>query len=151
MVVGGTGIHLDIAKKMKADVLINRHETDPLKALREQTEGMGPDVVLEMSGAQDALLQALQAVRPVGMVTALGLPTRPIEIDVAKLIVMKDLTFRGIYGRKVWDTWKTMDGLLRSGKIDISPVITHRLRLEEFEKGVEVMKSGQSGKVVMFP
>ena len=151
MAIGGTKTHEKIAKQMKADVFINRHESDPVKTLKELTDGKGPDVVLEMSGSREALLQALQSVRPVGMVSVLGLPTKPIEIDVAKLIVLKDLMFRGIYGRRIWDTWKTTSGLLKSGKLDISPMITHRLKLEEFETGVQAMKSGESGKVVMFP
>ena len=151
MAVGGTKIHEKIAKQMNADVFINRHESEPVKTLKELTDGKGPDVVLEMSGSREALLQALQSVRPVGMVSVLGLPTKPIEIDVAKLIVLKDLMFRGIYGRRIWDTWKTTSGLLKSGKLDISPMITHRLKLEEFETGVQAMKSGESGKVVMFP
>lgn len=151
MGIGGTSTHEKIAKKMKADTFINRHEQDPVKTLREHTDGKGPDVVLEMSGAREALLQALEAVRPVGMVSVLGLPTKPIEIDVSKTIVLKDLTFRGIYGRKIWDTWKTTSSLLNSGKLDISPMITHRLKLEEFDTGIQAMKSGESGKVVMFP
>lgn len=149
--VGGTKTHEKIAKQMKADEFINRHEKDVVKELKELTDGKGPDVALEMSGSKSALLQALQSVRPVGQVSVLGLPTKPIEIDVSKLIVLKDLVFRGIYGRKIWETWKTTSHLLNSGKLDISPIITHRLKLGEFEKGIQAMKSGESGKVVMFP
>lgn len=148
--VAGTPLHQSIAKKMGADVLINRHEQDPVKEILSLTDGLGADVVLEMSGAEQALFQALDAVRAVGTVTVLGLPTKPVSIDVSKKIVFKDLTFRGIYGRKIWDTWKTTSSLLTNG-LDISPIITHRLKLEEFEKGIETMKSGQSGKVVFFP
>ncbi|MBI4176586.1 MAG: L-threonine 3-dehydrogenase [Candidatus Aenigmarchaeota archaeon] len=151
MVIGGTKTHLDIAKKMKADVLINRHDGDPVKQILEHTEGKGPDVVLEMSGAEQAIQQALQVVKPTGAVTALGLPTKPIALDIAKNIVLKDLTFRGIYGRKIWDTWKITSDLLHKKGLDIRPVITHRIRLDDFEKGIEAMKSGQSGKVVMRP
>ncbi|MBI4019833.1 MAG: L-threonine 3-dehydrogenase [Candidatus Aenigmarchaeota archaeon] len=151
IVVGGTKMHLDIAKKMKADVLVNRHDRDPLKEIMEETEGRGPDVVLEMSGSEQALQQAVQAVKPTGMVSALGLPTKQVTLDVSKNIILKDVTFRGIYGRRIWDTWKITSELLRDKKVDIRPVITHRLRLEDFEKGVQAMKSGESGKVVMFP
>lgn len=107
-------------------------------------------MVLEMSGAEQAINNALDAVRPVGMVTVLGLPPKPLTIDISKKIVLKDLTFRGIYGRRIWDTWKTTSRLLSEG-LDITPIITHRLKLDEFEKGIEAMKSGQSGKVVFFP
>lgn len=148
--VGGTDIHRTIAKRMGADVVINRHEEDPVKRILELTGGLGADAALEMSGSGAALLQALDAVRPVGTVAALGLPTAPVTIDVSKKIVLKDLTFRGIYGRKIWDTWKTTSRLLKEG-LDISPIITHRLKLEQFEEGIQAMKSGESGKVVLFP
>lgn len=150
MVVYGSDMHGKISKQMGADNLINRHEKDPVKEVLELTEGKGADVVLEMSGAEQAINNALDAVRPVGMVTVLGLPPKPLTIDISKKIVLKDLTFRGIYGRRIWDTWKTTSRLLSEG-LDITPIITHRLKLDEFEKGIEAMKSGQSGKVVFFP
>lgn len=151
MVVTGSDTHAAIAKSMGADMIINRHEEDPVARIQVETQGVGADAVLEMSGAGQAFQQALKAVRPTGMVTILGLPTKPIQVDVSKDIVLKDATVRGIYGRKMWDTWKSMSQLLSSGKVDISPVITHRLKLEEFETGIEAMKEGTSGKVVFTP
>ncbi len=149
--VAGSGLHLDIAQKMGADVVINRHEKDPVKEILALTGGRGADVFLEMSGSGSALNQGLKALRPAGHASILGLSTKDVCIDMSKDFVMKDITVRGIYGRKVWDTWITTSRLLSTGKLDPSPVITHRLRLDEFEKGVEAMKSGESGKVVMKP
>jgi len=94
---------------------------------------------------------SLKALRPTGHASILGLPTKDVSIDMSKDLVMKDITVRGIYGRKVWDTWITTSRLLSRGKFDPSPVITHRLKLDDFEKGFEAMKSGESGKVVMTP
>ncbi len=151
LAVAGTELHLKIAKKMGANRLIDRHNENPIKAIMDETNGKGSDVCLEMSGSPEALNQALAVVKPTGNVTVLGLPTKEVTIDVAKNIVLKDLTFRGIYGRKIWDTWKITSNLLKSGKVDITPVITHRLKLRDFEKGIEAMKAGNSGKVVMTP
>ena len=78
-----------------------------LQAIKELTNDKGADVVLEMSGASQAIQQSLEAVRPAGRVCALGLPTKPVTLDLSKLIILKDLTFRGIYGRRTWDTWTT--------------------------------------------
>lgn len=149
-IVYGSPVHAGIAERMGADILINRHEKDPVKELRDLTDGHGVDVALEFSGSTQALDQALDAVRPVGRVSVLGLPTKTMELDISKKIVLKDLTFRGIYGRRIWDTWKQTAALLQNG-LDISPMITHRLELEEFEQGVQAMKSGESGKVVLLP
>jgi len=150
MMVYGSELHGKIGKKMGADVLINRHEQDPVQAIKDLTGGIGADVVLEMSGVGEALNQALKAVRLRGQVTILGLPTKPVIIDVSRDIVLKDLAIRGIYGRKMWDTWLATSRLLSRG-LDISPVITHKLALEDWKKGIEAMESGQSGKVVFLP
>jgi threonine 3-dehydrogenase len=149
--VAGSREHLDIAKRIGADILINRHEKDPVQEILSLTGGLGTDIFLEMSGSGNALNQGLKALRPTGKAAVLGLPTKDVCIDISKDLVMKDITVRGVYGRKIWDTWITTSRLLSTGKFDPSPVITHKIRLDEFEKGFEAMKSGKSGKVIMFP
>lgn len=151
MVVVGSKTHAKIARKMGADILIERHSVDPVTAILEETDAMGVDVALEMSGNDQALQQAFKVVRQTGQVSILGLPTKSVSLDISKDIVLKDITIRGIYGRKMWSTWLTTSRLLHSGRIDISPVITHKLKLEDFQKGIEAMKSGESGKVVFLP
>ena len=136
---------------MGADVVINRHEKDPVKEILALTGGKGTDVFLEMSGNGSALNQGLKALRPTGSASILGLPTKDVSIDMSKDFVMKDITVRGVYGRQIWETWITTSRLILSGKFDPFPVITHRIKLDEFEKGFEAMKSGESGKVVMTP
>jgi len=150
IVIGGTETHRRIAKEMGADVIINRHEQDPVKEVLALTGGLGADVSLEMAGKGSALQNALDAVRPVGQLTMLGLPKRPIEIDVSKKIVLKDLSFRGVYGRHIWKTWEKMSQLLKDG-LDINPIITHKLPLEDFEKGIEAIKAGETGKIIILP
>lgn len=149
--IAGSKLHLELAERMGADVAINRHEADAVKEILEITGGKGVDVFLEMSGSGDALNQGLKALRPRGSASILGLPTKDVCIDIAKDFVMKDINVRGIYGRKIWDTWLTTSRLLSSGRFDPSPVITHRIKLDDFEKGIEAMKKGEAGKVVMFP
>ena len=149
--VAGSRQHLDIAKKMGADVVINRHEKDPVQEIMNLTGGKGADVFLEMSGSGNAINQGFKALRPTGRASILGLPTKDVSIDISKDFVMKDITVRGVYGRKIWDTWITTSRLLSTGKFDPTPVITHRIRLDEFEEGFKAMKSGEAGKVIMFP
>jgi threonine 3-dehydrogenase len=55
---------------------------------------------------------------------------------------------RGIYGREIFETWYKITAMIQSG-LDVSPVITHHFPIAQFEKGFEVMRSGQSGKVVL--
>lgn len=78
-----------------------------------------------MSGSAFAFASALDAVMTTGMVTILGLYSAPLTVDVSKKIVLKDVTVRGIYGRRIWQTWEMTAKLLQEG-MDVSPVITHR-------------------------
>jgi threonine 3-dehydrogenase len=82
-----------------------------------------------------------------GKVAMLGIPEKEMAIDW-NLVIFNMLTLRGIYGREMYETWYKMTVMLQSG-LDISPVITHRYPSEQFEQGFEVMRSGQSGKVVL--
>ncbi|MFH1786815.1 MAG: L-threonine 3-dehydrogenase [archaeon] len=148
--VAGSKTHLDLAKKMGATHIINRHEKDPATEILEIT-GEGADIMLEMSGSASALDQGLKSLRQGGEVSILGLYSKPPQIDWSKDIVLKNVTLYGINGRLMFKTWETVAWLLREKVIDISPVITHKFKLSEFDKAMEVALSGECGKVIMFP
>lgn len=142
---------LDIAEKMNADLAINSKDRDPLEMILDCTHGVGMDAVLEMSGAPAVYGQMFKAVRAGGRVTLLGLPAKPVPVNFSDDVVMKGVTIQGITGRKVWDTWLTGRELLTSGALDLSPVITHHLDLEEYKLGMDLMTSGNSGKIILYP
>src|SRR3989338_844608 len=149
--VGGTKIHLDLAKKVGADVLVDRHKGNVIEQIKEATAGEGVDVVLEMSGAQAAIEQGLKVLKPGGQMTLLGLPAQKVNVDWSKDIVLKDITIRGIYGREIPKTWDLMKELFADKKFNIEPIVTHKFKLEDFEKAVQIMKEGNCGKVVLLP
>jgi len=99
-----------------------------------------------MSGNPDAFRSMLADLCHGGKVALLGL-LPPAEIDW-NAVVFNSLTIRGIYGREMYETWYKMTMMIQCG-LDITPVITHRFDYTDFEKGFEVMRSGQSGKVVL--
>lgn len=142
---------LQLARKMGATHLIHSLEEDPVRRVRSLTGGWGVDVVLEMSGNPLAIRQGFSMVTGGGRVSMLGLPTQPIELDVANDIVFKGVQVHGIVGRRMYETWQQTAGFLESRQVDLSPLITHRFSLDEFEKGFEQMISGKSGKVVLYP
>jgi threonine 3-dehydrogenase len=141
---------LDFARRLGADLALDARE-DPVAALLAATDGAGVDVLLEMSGHESAIDQGLSALRPGGAAALLGLPSGPIQVRWAEGIVLKGLTVRGIYGRRIWETWHQMRGLLASGAVDLAPLITHRLPLSRFAEGFGAMRAGQSGKVILYP
>jgi threonine 3-dehydrogenase len=152
--VGMVPSRLEIARRMGADATFNIHDPiDPVQAILADTRGIGVDVAVEMAGAPQAVKNAFGVVRKGGRVTTFGLTPKPIEFDLNYAVTLRQVTVRGVAGRHMWDTWKLMDGLLASGRLDPTPVITHRIRLEECERGFEWMTSGarDTGKIVMFP
>jgi len=145
------GIRLDIAKKMGADLVLNKDEVDVVKEIMDATNGLGADVFLEMSGSPMAIEQGFKTLRAGGRVVALGLPSQSIKLDWSKDIVQKLVSIQGIFGREMFDTWHSMSRILASGKLDVTPIITHKFKLKEFNKAIEIAKSGNAGKIVLLP
>ena len=119
--------------------------------IRKLNGGMGVDVVLEMSGHPVAIEQGLQALHRGGWMSLLGIGDRAVTLDLNDLVVTKGITIYGIFGRRIWDTWERTSGYLSTGKVDVSPLITHRFPLDDFQEAMAQMKSGRSGKVVLLP
>ena len=140
---------LEIAKRLGADAVFAATDANWPAAARAVTEGRGPEVLLEMSGSARAISDGLAALQNGGTAALLGLPARPVEIDLAKLVIFKGLRLLGISGRKMFETWFQMEELLRSGRLDPRPLITHRLPLEEHERAFELIRSGEAIKVVL--
>ena len=137
---------LELARRMGAHDAVHPSELEA--TVRRVTDGLGVDVVLEMSGVPAAIHQAFKEVRLGGRVQMLGIPSKPMELNLASEIIFKGITVYGVIGRRMYETWIQMSQFLRSGKFDPTPVITHRFPLEGFEEAMRVIKSGDAGKVV---
>lgn len=109
------------------------------------------DVVLEMSGNRLGIDIAFEAVRIAGKFLAFGIPKDRVSIDWGKFMINKELTILSVFGRKLWETWHQTSALLKSGKINLKPLITHRFKLKDFEKAMAVMKSRRCGKILLEP
>ncbi|HUL58860.1 MAG TPA: L-threonine 3-dehydrogenase [Anaeromyxobacteraceae bacterium] len=138
---------LDLARRMGATRAVNVSREDLRAVMAELGMKEGFDVGLEMSGSGPAVRQLLDVMNHGGRVALLGIPPGDVAIDFGK-IIFKGLQLKGIYGREMFETWYKMIAMLQSG-LDLSPVITHRFPVAEFQRGFDVMRSGQSGKVVL--
>ena len=138
---------LELARKLGVTAAVNPAEMK-LADLQSQL-GMkeGFDVGLEMSGNSGAFRDMVANMSHGGRIALLGIPSEPIAVDW-NTVIFSMLTIRGIYGREMYETWYMMTVMLQSG-LDIRPVITHHFPFDEWEKGFEVMRSGESGKVIM--
>ena len=138
---------LDLAKKAGATLAIDVSKQNIEQA--KKTLGMkeGFDVAMEMSGNPAALRSIIDNMCHGGKIALLGIMPDNSEIDWNK-VVFNMLTIKGIYGREMYETWYKMTSMIQSG-LDISPLITHKFHYTDFEKGFQVMRSGQSGKVIL--
>ncbi len=136
-----------LAKQLGADVILES-DGSTVERILELTNGDGVNEALEFSGAAPALSQALKVVRPGGGVHLLGLYSGPVSMNLSEDVIMRGVTLHGITGRRMFRTWYEMGGILKSGNVDLKPLVTHRFPLDEFEKALEVVRSRQCGKVV---
>ena len=138
---------LELAKKLGATRCVDLR-TETLAEVQKEigmTEGF--DVGLEMSGSEKALDTMIHMMKNGGKIALLGLQDNAAKVDMEH-VIFHGLNLRGIYGRKVWDTWIKMTMLLQAG-LDISPIITNRIDVRDFDEGFQIMLSGRSGKVIM--
>jgi threonine 3-dehydrogenase len=138
---------LDLAKKMGATRVVNPKEEKLVDVMKELGMREGFDVGLEMSGNSMAFRDMLSSMFHGGKIAMLGILGEDTAIDW-NLVVFNMLTIKGIYGRQMYETWYKMTAMIQSG-LDISPVITHRFNYKDYKEGFELMKSGNSGKIVL--
>ncbi|NIF24111.1 L-threonine 3-dehydrogenase [Candidatus Pantoea multigeneris] len=138
---------LELATRMGATRAVNVAQQDLRSVMAELGMTEGFDVGLEMSGAPPAFRQMLDVMNHGGRIALLGIPPSEMAIDWNK-VIFKGLFIKGIYGREMFETWYKMAALIQSG-LDLSPIITHRFTIDEFQQGFDEMRSGHSGKVIL--
>jgi threonine 3-dehydrogenase len=141
------GYRLDLAQRMGASRVVNvAHQSidDTMEALGMQE---GFDVGMEMSGAPSAIAEMFRTVHHGARIALLGIQPAGTAIDW-EAIIFKGLMIKGVYGREMFETWYKMASMLQSG-LDISPIITHRYRIDDYLDGFDAMGSGNSGKVIL--
>ncbi|WBG90904.1 L-threonine 3-dehydrogenase [Pantoea piersonii] len=138
---------LELARKMGVTRAVNVAHEDLRVVMRELGMTEGFDVGLEMSGAPPAFRTLLEVMNHGGRIALLGIPPGEMAIDWNQ-VIFKGLFIKGIYGREMFETWYKMAALIQSG-LDLTPVITHRYSIDDFQQGFDEMRSGRSGKVVL--
>lgn len=138
---------LDLAQQVTEVVPVNVAEEDLKDVMAKLKMKEGFDVGLEMSGNQKALDQMVEAMVMGGRIALLGIPPGKSPVDWSR-IVFKAITLKGVYGREIFETWYKMIAMLEDG-LDVRRVITHRMHVDDYRNGFEIMKSGLSGKIVL--
>ncbi len=138
---------LDLANKMGATRAVDVSKQNLNEVMQDLAMTEGFDIGLEMSGVPSAFKGMLEVMNNGGKIAMLGIPPGDMAIDWDQ-VIFKGLKIKGIYGREIFETWYKMVSMLQSG-LDISPVITHHFKVDDFQQGFDIMDSGQSGKVIL--
>ena len=140
-----------IASQMKADYVLDPTKDDVLGTVLDVTNGIGVDVLLEMAGHPEAINLGFNILRRGGRASLLGIPSKPVTIDLADQVIFKGAVVQGINGRLMYKTWYQMTALLKAGKLDLHPVITDRMPLKDFSKGMDRLRTGEASKILLYP
>ena len=138
---------LDLAKKLGVTRAVNVTKEKLPDVVKELGMRGGFDVGLEMSGSIKAFNDMIEVMYHGGNIALLGILPENAGVNWNK-IIFNGLTIRGIYGRKMFETWYKMQAMVQAG-LDISPVITHKFKIDDYLEGFELMKSGNTGKVIL--
>ncbi len=138
---------LDLARKMGVTLAVNITRESLSEVMQRLGMKEGFDVGMEMSGNPTAFRDMIDVMSHGGKIALLGLQPNGEGVDWNE-VIFNGLTIKGIYGREMYETWYKMTSMLQSG-LDVMPIITHRFPYTEFEEGFQVMRSGNSGKVVL--
>ena len=147
-----TPFRLELAGRMGVHAALDVRDVDDVAAwFVEQNEGEHPDVVFEMSGAASAIVDAFRIARNGGRVILFGIPAQPVELDVAEALIFKNLTVSAVSGREVFATWYKTRWLLEHGVVDLRPLITEQLTLDEFQRAFTLLEAGNACKIILRP
>ncbi|WP_026182276.1 L-threonine 3-dehydrogenase [Leeia oryzae] len=138
---------LELARKMGVTRAVHVGQESLSDVMRELGMTEGFDVGLEMSGVPQAFASMLENMNHGGKIAMLGIQPADSKIDWTQ-VIFKGLEIKGIYGREMFETWYKMVSMLQSG-LDLSPIITHHFQVDDFTAGFEIMRSGNSGKVIL--
>jgi threonine dehydrogenase-like Zn-dependent dehydrogenase len=145
---------LEIARRFGANVTLNPDEVDVIEAIKGLTDGRGVDVAIEALGRQETFENALRAIRPGGTLSSLG-------VYSGKLLTPLDALYAGLGDQRIVTTlcpggkerMRRLMSMVENGRVDLSPLVTHRFALDDIEEAYELFSHQRDGvlKVALFP
>jgi threonine 3-dehydrogenase len=139
----------EIARRLGADLVVDPRNANAREQIIGETDGQGPEIVLEMSGNADALRSALEMAGNGAHVVLLGLPGSDVTLDLAETVIMKGATLHGVTGRRMFETWYDVSAFMLRNPELMDRVLTHRLAAQEYAEGFDLIAAGKCGKVIL--
>ena len=140
-----------VAKAMGATTTVNSMEQDLSSIVLAETGGRGADIVIDYSGNGGAISDGLRSLKKGGRMVLVGLPDKPVPLDLTDGVIYKEATLVGVTGRTMYGTWFECESLLNSGKIDLSQVVGGRFEMKDFEKAFQAIYNRAPGKMLLIP
>lgn len=141
---------LEFARQHTRAIVVDSKKGDPVEKVLQLTHGKGADFVVEMAANQEVMEQAFDMVRIRGTVVTIGTFNEPISFNPFFRMTRREIKLQSVMGRN-WETWRRMEQLINAGLVDLKPLITHILPMEEFARGYELVKSHTGMKVLLKP
>ena len=132
-------------------ITLEPNEQSMDKVLQHMDGSHGVEVAFETSGVRQALPWLLDAVGRESRIVTVGHPEQPVPLDVAAYINKKGVVLAGVFGHRIWETWGMLSEVVVSGRLDLSWLHTHRTGLGDFENGMQLLRRGESGKIIVYP
>ncbi len=142
---------LDLSEDVGSTHRFNSKEVDVVEEIMKVTGGVGVDAFIDASGNVHAINQGFKFLRKGGQVGLVGLPSKPISLDLGSDVVFKEAKITGFHGRKMFDTWTKMENMLSNNLLYVDPVVTHVMPLEKYHEAVELLKQGKGSKIILIP
>ncbi|MDD5922160.1 MAG: alcohol dehydrogenase catalytic domain-containing protein [Eubacteriales bacterium] len=142
---------LAIAKKMGADTTVNSGEEDLREIVMDHTDGIGVDAAIDVTSAGPAIQLDIKLLRAGGRFVGVGLPTKPVEMDLANDVFYREIEVTGISGRLIWRTWDDFSKVMKGPYFKVEEVTGKRFRMRDIDKAVQAVKDGVPGKMFLYP
>ena len=142
---------LEIAREMGADVTLNSGSCDLPAEVRALTDGLGADAAIDVTGVGAAIATDIKSVRAAGRVVCVGLPTKPVTLDLTEDLIFREVQLTGISGRKIWETWEDFAKVMKSPYFKVERVMGQSFAMKDIDKAVEAIHSGVPGKMILYP
>lgn len=142
---------LELAREMGADVVFNSGKCDLVAEVRALTDGIGVDAAIDITGAAPAIAAGLKCVRAAGRVVGVGLPGKPVPIDLANDVFYREVELTGISGRRIWETWEDFAVVMRGPYFKLDRVLGGRYALKDFDRALAAIRGGAPGKMLLYP
>uniref|UniRef100_A0A6A7FYD4 L-threonine 3-dehydrogenase-like n=1 Tax=Hirondellea gigas TaxID=1518452 RepID=A0A6A7FYD4_9CRUS len=143
---------LEIAKKMGATHVIDATKEDVGEAVMRLTDGNGVERIVEASGSAVLLNHSFKWLRKGGQMVLIGIPKGPLHVDdVLQDLIFKSLTLKTVHGRRIFSTWRACEALLASGKVDVTPLISHDMPMSRYADAFSALLSCKACKILLDP